>query len=183
MGKQAGNSPCLRVDAPATRDFSLSNSERRVRFRVSGLLMRRIDGGSFKLRPIEDPRLEGPRMQAIGFPGTFASAAKIASRCQLENAAGPVVADRQDKLYRWHAARRISLSAEDATGVSRETLFCWDRRRQEGHLLPADRQSAGDLRVDRTQSAQHDNLGRERLQCGASGSNTRTNSATPMRKR
>ena len=35
----------LCVDAPATQDFSLYNFERRVkRFRVSGLLVRRIDG-------------------------------------------------------------------------------------------------------------------------------------------
>ncbi len=37
-------------------------------------------------------------MQAIGFLGAFASAAKIASRCRLQDADGPVVAGQQDKL-------------------------------------------------------------------------------------
>ena len=44
-------------------------------------------------------------MQAIGIHGAFASAAKIASR-RLEDAGDPAVADRLDKLDRWHAARR-----------------------------------------------------------------------------
>ena len=44
-------------------------------------------------------------MQAIGIHGAFASAEKIALRCRLEDAGGPDVADRQDKLDRWHAAR------------------------------------------------------------------------------
>ena len=54
-------------------------------------------------------------MQAIGIHGAFASAEKIAFRCRLEDAGGPVVADRQDKLDRWHAARHCnSLNAKDA---------------------------------------------------------------------
>ena len=59
-------------------------------------------------------KLEGARIQAIGFPGAFASAAKIASRCGFEAADDPVVAERIDKLDRWHAARRNGLNAEDA---------------------------------------------------------------------
>ena len=79
-------------------------------------------------------------MQAIGFPGAFASAAKIASRCGFEDADDPVVADRIDKLDRWHAARRNGLNADDAAhavGVPRATFFRWDRRRREGGLKPA----------------------------------------------
>ena len=48
-------------------------------------------------------RLEGPRMQVFGFPGALASALKIASRCRIEDADDPVVADRRDKLDRWQA--------------------------------------------------------------------------------
>ena len=50
-------------------------------------------------------------MQAIGIHGAFASAAKIASRCRLEDTGDPVVADRLDKLDRWHAALRNGLNA------------------------------------------------------------------------
>ena len=76
-------------------------------------------------------------MQAIGFPGAFASAAKIASRFRLEDDGDPVVADRLDKLDRWHAARRNGRNAKDAATpsvVPRVTLFRWDRRRQAGRL-------------------------------------------------
>ena len=74
-------------------------------------------------------------MQAIRIHGAFARAAKIASRCRLEDAGDHVAADQLDKLDRWHAARRKGLSAEGAAhavNVPRATLFRWDRR----HLSP-----------------------------------------------
>ena len=51
-------------------------------------------------------------MQVFGFPGAFASAAKIASRCRFEDADDPVVVDRIDKLDRRHAARRNGINTE-----------------------------------------------------------------------
>ena len=78
-------------------------------------------------------------MQAVGIQGAFASAAKTASRCGLEDANDPVVVDQLDKLDRWHAARRKGLGTEDAAravGVPRAPLSCWGRR-QEGCLIPA----------------------------------------------
>ena len=98
-----------------------------------------MGGGPLKLLPVEIPQLERPRMQAIGFPGAFASAAKIVSRCGFEDADDPVVSDRIEKLDRWHAARQNGLNAEDAAhavGVPRTTLFRWDQRR-DGCLKPA----------------------------------------------
>ncbi len=68
-------------------------------------------------------------MQAIGIHGAFASAAKIASRCRLEDAGDPVVADRRDKPDRWHAARRNGLSAEDATQFTADQIFAGPRRK------------------------------------------------------
>ena len=53
-------------------------------------------------------------MHVFGIHGAFASAAKIASRCRLEVAGDPVVADQLDKLDRWNAARRNGLSTNDA---------------------------------------------------------------------
>ena len=44
-------------------------------------------------------------MQAFGIHATFATAGKIASRCRLEDAGGPVVTDLLDKLDRWRDAR------------------------------------------------------------------------------
>ena len=62
----------------------------------------------------------------MGFPGAFASAAKIASGCKFENADDLVVADRIDKLDRWHAARRNGLSTEDASNAGGEGPLAFD---------------------------------------------------------
>ena len=75
-----------------------------------------------------------PKLQAIGFSGAVASAAKIACRCRLDYAGDAVVADQPDKLDRWHATRRngLGLNAKDAAhavGVPRAALFRRDRRR------------------------------------------------------
>lgn len=73
----------------------------------------------------------GHRMQAIGFPGAFASAAKIASRCRFEDADDPVVVDRMDKMDRWQAARRRDLNAEVAARVFVDLLHLSARDRIE----------------------------------------------------
>ena len=75
-------------------------------------------------------------MQVFGYPGAFASAAKIASQCRFENADDPVVVDRMDKLDRWHAARRNGLNAEVPARVFLDPL----------HLSVQDRIEDGEQR-------------------------------------
>ena len=98
-------------------------------------------------------------MQAIGFPGAFASAAKIASRCGFKDVDDPIIADQIDKLDRCHAARRngfSGFSAEYAVGGPRATLFRRDRRRREGCLSrprPAPRPSQTPTKPEASQSS------------------------------
>ncbi len=56
-------------------------------------------------------------VQAFGFSGTSASAAKIASRCRFKDAEAPVVADRRDKLERWRIACGFLCDRGMAVGV------------------------------------------------------------------
>ena len=74
-------------------------------------------------------------MQAIGIHGAFASAAKIASRRPLKDVGDPV-ADRLDKLDRWHAARRKGLGGEDAAHARRRERQTAGRAgKQPGQIL------------------------------------------------